>query len=279
MKKLFLALLIVSYCGTAKSQWTFKKVDNDFDAPYKIAYTATNDDAILKLEAIEVEKTIEPTLIQDSFLTVTKTENQILFYDSIGSDGLYYCLPKGYNKLYSDEYVVIYDVVNCQPTGSSTSETYYKVYANNQFGIIRSRDLSLNTNDITTKLKKNQSNTSNNIQKAEELLKLNINQKSKEVKIKEIAFYLSGGYHCDESLYVDIVFYVAGNPKKYQVEGSTSKDRTTVFLVDDLNTHEMKDDFLKASSVKLRFNESHCENDYFEFNMSNSKAAFQFMMN
>jgi hypothetical protein len=93
MKKLFLALLIVSYCGTAKSQWTFKKVDNDFDAPYKIAYTATNDDAILKLEAIEVTKTIEPTLIQDTFLTVTKTENQILFYDSIGSDGLYYCLP------------------------------------------------------------------------------------------------------------------------------------------------------------------------------------------
>lgn len=108
---------------------------------------------------------------------------------------------------------------------------------------------------------------------------MNVNQKPKDVKLKELSFYLSGGYHCDESLNVDIVFYVGGNPKKYQVEGNTSSDRTTVFLVDDLNSHEMKDDFLKASSVKLRFNESHCESDFYEFNMSNSKAALLFMMN
>jgi hypothetical protein len=174
---------------------------------------------------------------------------------------------------------VIYDVVICQPNNSIIEETFYKVYANNRFGCIRASALTLNPNEVIEKLKRRTGDIAEAKIKAKELFEMNFNQKSKDVKIKELSFYLSGGYHCDESLLVDIVFYVGGNPKKYQVEGSSSKDRTTVFLVDDLNTHEMKDDFLKASSVKLRFNESHCENDYFEFNMSNSKAAFQFMMN
>jgi hypothetical protein len=39
----------------AFGQWTFKTVDNGFDEPYKIAYTAKNNDALLKLEPVEVE--------------------------------------------------------------------------------------------------------------------------------------------------------------------------------------------------------------------------------
>jgi hypothetical protein len=47
--------------------------------------------------------------------------------------------------------------------------------------------------------------------------------------------------------------------------------------VDDLMNDRMKDDFVKASSVKLRFNESTCENDYYEFKMTGSKAALEFI--
>jgi hypothetical protein len=39
----------------------------------------------------------------------------------------------------------------------------------------------------------------------------------------------------------------------------------------------MKNAFLKASSVKLRFNESHCQSDYYEFKMSGSTAALNFV--
>jgi hypothetical protein len=274
MKNILLAILVIGNFSLAISQWTYKKVQNDFDDPYKIAYTGRNNEAILKLENVEVERTIEPKIIQDSIFTITKTEKSILIYDSVSHQ---HCLSRGYMSLYSDEYAVIYDVVICQPNNSITEETFYKVYANNRFGCIRATALTLNPNEVIEKLKRRTGDIDKI--KAKELFEMNVNQKPKDVKIKELSFYLSGGYHCDESLTVDIVFYVGGNPKKYQVEGSISKDRTTVFLVDDLNTHEMKEDFLKASSVKLRFNESHCESDYYEFNMSNSKAAFQFMMN
>ena len=54
MKKI--TLLIVLWMPLALfSQWTFQKVDNGFDEPYKIAFTAKNNDALLKLEPVETE--------------------------------------------------------------------------------------------------------------------------------------------------------------------------------------------------------------------------------
>ena len=276
MRVFFFILYFIGYFSVAYCQWTFKTVKNDFDDPYKIAYTGRNNEAILKLETLEVERTIQPKIIQDTFLTVTKTDRPILIYDSVSNEN---CLSKGYLTLYSDEYVVIYDAVTCKSNTSYTEETYYRVFANNHFGSIKAKDLLINSADVITKLNKRTGDRASDKIKAKDLFEMNVNQKPRDVKLKELSFYLSGGYHCDESLNVDIVFYVGGNPKKYQVEGNTSSDRTTVFLVDDLNSHEMKDDFLKASSVKLRFNESHCESDFYEFNMSNSKAALLFMMN
>lgn len=276
MRVFLFILYLIGCCSIAYCQWTFKTVKNDFDDPYKIAYTGRNNEAILKLETLEVERTIQPKIIQDTFLTVTKTDRPILIYDSVSNEN---CLSKGYLTLYSDEYVVIYDAVICKSNTSYSEETYYRVFANNHFGSIKAKDLLINSADVITKLNKRTGDRASDKIKAKDLFEMNVNQKPKDVKLKELSFYLSGGYHCDESLNVDIVFYVGGNPKKYQVEGNTSSDRTTVFLVDDLNSHEMKDDFLKASSVKLRFNESHCESDFYEFNMSNSKAALLFMMN
>ena len=69
---LFLGLIVIS--NLAMSQWAFKTVKNDFDDPYKIAYTGRNNEAILKLETLEVERTIKPKIIQDTFLTINKTE-------------------------------------------------------------------------------------------------------------------------------------------------------------------------------------------------------------
>jgi hypothetical protein len=93
----------------------------------------------------------------------------------------------------------------------------------------------------------------------------------------QISFYLSGGYHCDDEIPVDISFLIGGSYQKFSVNGIKSQNSATVFLIDDLSSSEMKDAFLKASSVKLRFNESHCQSDYYEFKMTGSTAALNFV--
>ena len=50
MKKTILTAMLIGMVGIAKAQWTFKKVDNGFDNPYKVAYTNTNNLGYLKME-------------------------------------------------------------------------------------------------------------------------------------------------------------------------------------------------------------------------------------
>lgn len=57
MKKLVLSVAVVLASLTAKAQWTYQKIDNGFDEPYKIAYTESNNDGYLKLEWVN-EKVI-----------------------------------------------------------------------------------------------------------------------------------------------------------------------------------------------------------------------------
>lgn len=254
----------------AFGQWTIKKVDNGFDEPYKIAFSAANNGAILKLESLETEKTIYPQLIQDTILTVSKLNYQVLVYDSITSN---YNLSKGYFSLFSDEYFVIYEVLS----NSTSNEKFYRVYTDNKFGIIRANDLVLNPTEIQGKILNHPMESNIAKSRAKDLLEVNKNQQPYEKKVQEIAFYLSGGYHCDDEIPVDISFLIGNEYKKYNVQGTKSENSTVVFLVDDLMTDPMKADFLKASLVKLRFNESHCQSDYYEFKMTGSKAALDFI--
>ena len=270
-KLTFIPVLLSAFLPlVAFGQWTIKKVDNGFDEPYKIAYSALNNGAILKLESLETEKTIYPQVIQDTILTVSKLNYQVLVYDSITSN---YSLSKGYFSLFSDEYFVIYDVL----ANSMSNEKFYRVYTDNKFGIIRANDLSLNSTEIQGKILKHPMESNIAKSKAKELLEVNKNQQPYEKKVQEIAFYLSGGYHCDDEIPVDISFLIGNEYKTYNVQGIKSENSTVVFLVDDLMTDPMKADFLKASIVKLRFNESHCQSDYYEFKMTGSTAALNFV--
>lgn len=272
MKSTKIFIWICLFGANVYGQWTYKLINNGFDEPYKIAYSATNNGAILKLECVEEEIMIYPQIIQDSSLTILKTKYQIMMYDSLTS-GL--TVSRGYISVYSDEYIVIYDVM----TGKSSSEFYYKVYYDGKSGVMRASDLTINPKDIEQKLLKNNLDANQKISKAMELIDKNKNQKPIQKKVKEVAFYLSGGYHCDEEIPVDISFLVGGTYKKYSVTGIKSENSTVVFLVDDLTTDAMKEDFFKASSVKMRFNESYCESDYFEFKMTGSKAAYNYICN
>ena len=95
-----------------------------------------------------------------------------------------------------------------------------------------------------------------------------------------VAFYLTGGYHCDDYPSVDLVIMVNGEPQRYNFSCTKSSDGTTVFIVMNLLDTEQASflaDFKRGSSIVMRINESHCEDDYFKFSMANSTKALEFM--
>lgn len=53
MKNFILSFILLLSIGSAYSQWSYESVSNDFDDPYRIAYTTKNNNAILKLENVE----------------------------------------------------------------------------------------------------------------------------------------------------------------------------------------------------------------------------------
>ena len=95
-----------------------------------------------------------------------------------------------------------------------------------------------------------------------------------------IAFYVTGGYFCDEYFNVDISILVNNQYKKYSLAAYKSSDSKTVFLIDNLLDFDKSDflaDFKKGSSLVMRINESHCDSEYYRFNITNSSSAIQFM--
>lgn len=91
--------------------------------------------------------------------------------------------------------------------------------------------------------------------------------------------FLHGTYFCDEKLSVDIVFIVGGKEKKYWASALKSDNSTLIFFDSGIFADaDFKSDFLAASQMKLRVNESHCESDIYTFKMSGSTSAYNFIM-
>ena len=95
----------------------------------------------------------------------------------------------------------------------------------------------------------------------------------------EISFYIAGGYTCEDYVIVDISFLVSGVYKKYIYNAVTSADGDVVFFMDNLLTADCLADFKACSSVKIRINDVTCGSDVFEFKMSSSTAALNFITN
>ena len=92
-----------------------------------------------------------------------------------------------------------------------------------------------------------------------------------------VFFYISGGYTCDDELTVDLSFMVNGAYKKYTFNAATSSDRETVFFIDNLLAETCLDDFKACSSIKLRVNDTTCDSGIYEFKMTGSTAALNFV--
>lgn len=95
-----------------------------------------------------------------------------------------------------------------------------------------------------------------------------------------VAFYLSGGYHCDESTTVDIGLTVGTEIKRYSFDVWVSSDKKTVFILDNIKAEENAEflkDFQKSTKLSIRINESHCSDDYYSFLMTGSTNALNFI--
>jgi len=94
-----------------------------------------------------------------------------------------------------------------------------------------------------------------------------------------IVFYISGGYFCNDNLTVDLSFLVHGTYKKYNASGVLSSDKTTVFIIGDILHDGCIDDFKACTSMKIRINDSNCGIEIYEFKMSGSTSALNFVNN
>lgn len=149
MKNLFLSIFVCFITTISFSQWTYERVDNGFDDPYRIAYTKSNNNSILKLE--------------------------------------------------------------------------------NVYGAI--------------------------------------------------AFYLQGGYFCDDEPLVEMSFLVGSEYHKFYVYGHTSEDKDAIFIMDDIDGSNILNDFKNCSSMKIRITDDICDNEIYNFNMSHSTSAFNYILN
>lgn len=95
----------------------------------------------------------------------------------------------------------------------------------------------------------------------------------------DIIFYLQGGYFCDDTPNVDLVFMVNGEGKKYSMNCTKSNDNTCLFFTEDLATSNAFEDFKACTSLKVRVNESYCDNEVYNFNMSKSTSAYNYILN
>lgn len=97
----------------------------------------------------------------------------------------------------------------------------------------------------------------------------------------KIAFFVKGGFYCDESLTCDFVFSNATENYKTSLIGITSSAKDIVFFTFDLfgESEEFVTWFKKCSKVKIRIIESHCTTNYYDFSMGKSSTALDFMLN
>ena len=94
----------------------------------------------------------------------------------------------------------------------------------------------------------------------------------------ELSFYVSNTYTCSDNPVVDLVFIFADGTKELvQLQCVTSDDRETVFMSNDLNKESFMPSFKRAVKLKIRINDSYCRSETFEFNMSGSTSAVNFM--
>jgi hypothetical protein len=94
-----------------------------------------------------------------------------------------------------------------------------------------------------------------------------------------VVLEISGGYYCDEEPKVDVALVVNGEENKIEFEGYKGSTSDVVYITWDMELHpEFLNAFKLASTMKIRINESYCTTEIYTYKMTNSKAAFEYMI-
>lgn len=95
-----------------------------------------------------------------------------------------------------------------------------------------------------------------------------------------LIFYIKGSYFCDEELGYDFVFQSGSDVYKVSGVGVKNDNGDVLFFTADLINEgdEVVSWFKKCSKLKIRINETICPIDYYEFDMSKSSSALEFML-
>ena len=93
----------------------------------------------------------------------------------------------------------------------------------------------------------------------------------------DVILYISGGIYCDKHTLVEISFLVNNEWVKFNMHGISDDERESVYFTFNLEDSEIFQSFLNASIVNIRINQSYCSSDIYQFNMTGSTAAFNFI--
>jgi hypothetical protein len=95
-----------------------------------------------------------------------------------------------------------------------------------------------------------------------------------------VSVYIRGTYYCDNSLLVDFGFVVNKELKRYTMRAYKSENSKSVFFMDNIfdeENAEFLSDFQNCTKLRVRVNETHCSTEYYEFDMTGSSKALNFM--
>jgi hypothetical protein len=92
-----------------------------------------------------------------------------------------------------------------------------------------------------------------------------------------VAFYIQESYFCDEEPVIDMSFLVNNQWKKYSFIGEKNEKGNTIFFTGNIKDTEIFGDFLTASFVKVRVNETYCDTKVYQFSMTGSASAYNFI--
>lgn len=92
-----------------------------------------------------------------------------------------------------------------------------------------------------------------------------------------IIFYIQGEYFCDTEAEVVLAFKTLGSYQRYNTIGTVSNDGNAIFLDPDLANSEANYQFLHCDILRIKIVEGSCAEQIYEFNMTGSTRAFNYM--
>ena len=93
-----------------------------------------------------------------------------------------------------------------------------------------------------------------------------------------VCLYLENGIFCNKVLNVDVVYIMPnGSKENYNLNCVVSDDSELLILSYDLINSIMAEDFKKSITMKVRVNDSYCNDSYYHFSMIGSTNALKFI--